>query len=275
MREDMCIALAAVRLPCALKWIEDRRENLLAAGMGRHEHADARMAFDDEGRILGAYIDHVQDVGAYPTPWPVGTAAAVGMLFPGPYRVPSAGFRTTSVFSNTTGRAAYRGPWQFESLAREVLLDIAGRRMGIDPIELRRRNLLQQDELPCTNPNGMPYSDITPLETFEQALSMLDYGDFRRTQAAARADGRYLGVGTCTYVEPTTTGMAFYGTEGATIRIEPSGKINVYVAGGSTGNSLETAVVQLAADALGADIADVRTVQGDTARHPLRCRHGR
>ena len=134
MREDMCVALAAVRLPVALKWIEDRRENLLAAGMGRHEHADPRMAFDDEGRIVGAYIDHVQDVGAYPTPWPVGTAAAVGMLFPGPYRVPSAGFRTTSVFSNTTGRAAYRGPWQFESLAREVLLDIAGRRMGIDPI---------------------------------------------------------------------------------------------------------------------------------------------
>ena len=119
------------------------------------------------------------------------------------------------------------------------------------------------------NPNGMPYSDITPLATFEQALSMLDYEDFRRTQAAARAEGRYLGVGTCTYVEPTTTGMAFYGTEGATIRIEPSGKINVYVAGGSAGNSLETAVVQLAADALGADLADVRTVQGDTALTPF------
>src|SRR5699024_6009686 len=77
------------------------------------------------------------------------------------------------------------------------------------------------------------------------------------------------GVGTCTYVEPTTTGMSYYGTEGATIRIEPSGKINVYVAGGSTGNSLETAVVQLTADALGADIADVRTIQGDTAVTPF------
>jgi carbon-monoxide dehydrogenase large subunit len=269
MREDMCIALAAMKLPCPLKWIEDRRENLLAAGMGRHEHADARMAFDDEGRILGAYIDHVQDIGAYPTPWPVGTAAAVGMLFPGPYRVPSAGFRTTSVFSNTTGRAAYRGPWQFESLAREVLLDIAARRMGMDPIEVRRQNLLRRDELPCVNANGMPYSDITPLDTFEQALAMLDYTAFRGHQEAARAAGRYLGVGTSTYVEPTTTGMAFYGTEGATIRIEPSGKINVYVAGGSTGNSLETAVVQLTADALGADLADVRTIQGDTAVTPF------
>jgi carbon-monoxide dehydrogenase large subunit len=269
MREDMCIALAALKVSCPLKWIEDRRENLLAAGMGRHEHGDARMAFDDDGRLVGAYIDHVQDVGAYPTPWPVGTAAAVGMLFPGPYRVPSAGFRTTSVFSNTSGRAAYRGPWQFESLAREVLLDIAARRMQIDPIELRRRNLLRPDDLPCTNPNGMPYSDITPLDTFEQALTMLDHAAFRREQAEARAAGRYLGVGTCTYVEPTTTGMAYYATEGATIRIEPSGKVNVYVAGGSTGNSLETAVVQLTADALGVDIADVRTIQGDTAVTPF------
>jgi carbon-monoxide dehydrogenase large subunit len=269
MREDMCIALAAMKLPAALKWIEDRRENLLSAGMSRHEHGDVSIAFDDEARIVGAYIEHVQDVGAYPTPWPVGTAAAVGMLFPGPYRVPLAGFRTTSVFSNTSGRAAYRGPWQFESVAREVLLDISARRMGIDPAELRRRNLLRQDELPCTNPNGMPYRDITPLETFEQALSILDYDAFRREQAAARATGRYLGVGTCTYVEPTTSAMPFYGSEGATIRIEPSGKVNVYVAGGSTGNSLETAVVQLTADALGVDIADVRTIQGDTAVTPF------
>jgi aerobic carbon-monoxide dehydrogenase large subunit len=269
MREEMCIALAAMKLAHPLKWIEDRRENLLAAGMGRHEHGDARMGFDEDGHIVGAYIDHVQDIGAYPTPWPVGTAAAVGMLFPGPYRVPSAGFRTTSVFSNTSGRTAYRGPWQFESLAREVLLDIAARRMRIDPVELRRRNLLRHDDLPYMNANGMPYSDITPLETFEQALTMLDYAGFRAEQAKARAVGRYVGVGTCTYVEPTTTGMAFYATEGATIRIEPSGKVNVYVAGGSTGNSLETAVVQLTADALGLDIADVRSIQGDTALTPF------
>ena len=269
MREDMCIALAAMKLASPIKWIEDRRENLLAAGMSRHEHGEHALAFDDDGRIVAAFIDHVQDIGAYPTPWPVGTAAAVGMLFPGPYRVPRAGFRTTSVFSNTSGRAAYRGPWQFESLAREVVLDIAARRIGMDPVELRRRNLLRHDELPCANPNGMPYSDITPHDTFEQALSMLDDTAFRREQEEARAAGRYLGVGTCTYVEPTTTGMAYYGTEGATIRIEPSGKVNVYVAGGSTGNSLETAVVQLTADALGVDITDVRTIQGDTALTPF------
>ncbi|WP_199747691.1 xanthine dehydrogenase family protein molybdopterin-binding subunit [Actinomadura sp. WAC 06369] len=268
-REDMCVMLAARKVPGALKWIEDRRENLMSAGQSRHEHADARLAFAADGTILAAAVDHVQDVGAYPVPWPVGTAAAVGMFFPGPYRVPRAAWTSTSVFSNTVGRNAYRGPWQLESLAREVLLDVAARRMGLDPAELRRRNLLRRDELPYTNPNGMPYSDITPLETFERALEVLGYEEFRKEQERARAEGRYLGVGTCTYVEPTTAAMALHATEGATIRIEPSGKVNVYVSGGSSGNSIETTVVQLTADALGVDIADVSTIQGDTAVTPF------
>ncbi|MBV8950727.1 MAG: molybdopterin-dependent oxidoreductase, partial [Actinobacteria bacterium] len=269
LREDMCLMLAARKVPTALKWIEDRRENLMSAGQARHEHGTACMAFDADGTILGARIDHVQDVGAYPTPWPVGTAAAVGMIFPGPYRIPASTWTTTSVFSNTVGRVAYRGPWQFESVAREMLLDVAARRMGVDSVELRRRNLLRGDELPYTNPNGMPYSHMSPLDVFEQALGLIGYEAFRREQLDARASGRYLGIGTCSYVEPTASGMGYYGTEGATIRIEPSGAVNVYVAGGSTGNSLETAAVQLAADALGVPIEDVNTIQGDTALTPF------
>jgi carbon-monoxide dehydrogenase large subunit len=223
------------------------------------------MAFDGDGTVLAADIDFVSDCGAYPTPWPVMTAAAVGALFPGPYRVPSATFATRSVYTNTVGRTAYRGPWQFETLAREVLLDIAARDMGIDPIDLRRRNLLHHDELPFSNPNGMAYDNVSPLETLEQAVEMLGYEAFRAEQAEARAAGRYLGVGLSTYVEPSTPGYGAYATEAATIRIEPSGKVNVYIAGGSTGNSIETTVVQLTADALGVPIEDVATIQGDTA----------
>ena len=268
-REDMCIMLAARKVPAALKWIEDRQENLIAAGQGRHEHGEARMAFDADGRILAAAIDHVQDAGAYPTPWPTQTTMVVGLLFPGPYRVPDATFSCKSVFSNTTARTAYRGPWQFESVAREVLLDRAAREMGMDPVELRRRNLLRRDEFPTANAHGMPYTEVTPLETFEHALEILDYAAFRKEQEEARAAGRFLGVGTCTYIEPTTSGVGMHATEGATIRIEPSGKVNVYVAGGSSGNSIETTVVQLAADALRVDISDVNTIQGDTAVTPF------
>jgi carbon-monoxide dehydrogenase large subunit len=264
-RDEMCLMLAGPLLGAPVKWIEDRRENLLAAGKARQEHAEAKMAFDADGAIAAVHIDHVSDCGAYPTPWPVNTAAAVGVLFPGPYRVPKATFAVKAMYTNTAGRTAYRGPWQFESLAREVMLDIAARQMGMDPAELRRRNLLRRDELPYANPHGMTYDAISPLETFEQALEMLGYDEFRAEQAAARRDGRYLGVGLSNYVEPSTPGFGSYATEGATIRVEPSGTVNVYIAGGSTGNSIETTVVQLTADALGVDIADVNTIQGDTA----------
>jgi carbon-monoxide dehydrogenase large subunit len=264
-RDEMCVMIAGYLLGTPLKWVEDRRENLLAAGKSRREAADVRIALDAEGVIQAVGIDFTSDCGAYPTPWPVMTAAAVGALFPGPYRVPKASFSAKTVYTNTAGRTAYRGPWQFETLAREMLLDLAARESGIDPAELRRRNLLGAEELPYTSPNGMTYDSISPLETFEHAMELLDYDAFRAEQAAARAERRYLGVGIANYVEPSTPGYGYYGTEGATIRIEPSGAVNVYIAGGSTGNSIETTVVQLAADALGCDIADVNTIQGDTA----------
>ena len=276
MREDMCIMLAARKVLAtanaqsgvALKWIEDRRENLMSAGQARHVDGTVRMAFDADGNILAADIDFTQDVGAYPTPYPVLTTAAVGMFFPGPYRVPKASFNYKTVFSNTAGLHAYRGPWQYETLTREVLLDIAARKMDMDPVELRRRNILRGDEMPYFNPNGMPYDHVAPADTFEQAVKILDHEGFRKEQAEALGDGRYIGLGFSAYIEPTGAATGHLATEGATIRIEPTGKINVYVNGGSTGNSIETTVVQLTADALGADIADVSTIQGDTAVTP-------
>ena len=264
-RDEMCLMLAGPKVAAPVKWVEDRRENLLAGGKSRLEHADVGMAFDGEGSITAFQFDFVSDSGAYPTPWPVGTNAVTAVLFPGPYRVPKCSFTAKCVYTNTVGRSPYRGPWQFESLAREVVLDISARAMGIDPVDLRRGNLLRAGEMPYTSANGMTYSDIAPLETFEQAVAMLDYEAFRREQAAAHASGRYIGVGLSTYVEPSTPAFGYYATEAATIRIEPSGKVNVYIAGGSTGNSIETTVVQLTADALGVRIDDVATIQGDTA----------
>jgi carbon-monoxide dehydrogenase large subunit len=268
MREDMCILLAARKVPGPLKWIEDRRENLMSAGQSRHVDGTARMAFDADGRILAADIDFAQDVGAYPTPYPVLTTAAIGMFFPGPYRVPKASFSYKTVFSNTAGLHAYRGPWQYETLTREILLDCAARKMGMDPVELRRINILRGDEMPYFNANGMPYDHVAPADTFEQAVKILDHEGFRKEQADALAEGRYLGLGFSAYIEPTASAQGFMATEGARIRMESTGKINVYVNGGSSGNSIETTVVQLTADALGADIDDVATIQGDTAVTP-------
>lgn len=268
MREDMCLLLAARKVPAALKWIEDRRENLMSAGQARHVDGNARMAFDEDGNLLAADIDFAQDIGAYPTPYPVLTTAAIGMFFPGPYRVPKASFNYKTIFSNTAGLAAYRGPWQYETLTREILFDIAAREIGMDPVALRRRNILRGDEMPYVNPNGMPYDHVAPADTFEQAVKILDHEGFRKEQRDALEQGRYLGLGFSAYIEPTGAATGHLATEGATIRIEPTGKVNVYVNGGSTGNSIETTVVQLTADALGAAIADVSTIQGDTAITP-------
>lgn len=119
-REDMCIMLAALRVPAPVKWIEDRRENLMAAGQARHEHGAAKMAIDADGIIQAAYIDYVEDDGAYPTPWPTMVTYMDGALFPGPYRVPKASYATKCIYTNMPGRSAYRGPWVFESLSRDA-----------------------------------------------------------------------------------------------------------------------------------------------------------
>ena len=188
-RDEMCLMLAGRKLGAPVKWVEDRRENLIAAGKSRQEHADVSVALDADGVIQAVGVDFMSDCGAYPTPWPMMSAAAVGALFPGPYRVPKASFATKTVYTNTVGRTAYRGPWQFETLAREMLLDLAARESGIDPAELRRRNLLRAEDLPYTSPNGMTYDSISPLETFEHALEMLDYEGFRAEQAASARRG--------------------------------------------------------------------------------------
>ena len=269
MREDMCIMLAARKVPAALKWIEDRRENLMSAGQARHVDGNVRMAFDDDGNILAADIDFVQDVGAYPTPYPVLTTAAIGMFFPGPYRVPKSSFNYKTVFSNTAGLAAYRGPWQYETLTREILLDIAARKMDMDPVELRRRNILRGDEMPYFNPNGMPYDHVAPGRHLRAGgEDPRPRGLPQGTEGRARARVATSGSASRPTSSRRARRPATSATEGATIRMEPTGKINVYVNGGSTGNSIETTVVQLTADALGADIDDVATIQGDTAVTP-------
>ena len=268
MREDMCIMLAAHK---ALARAEvDRgpsREPDVRRARPDTSTATSRMAFDEDGNILAATSTSCRTSARTRRPIRA-DQAAIGMFFPGPYRVPKASFNYKTVFSNTAGLAAYRGPWQYETLTREILLDIAARKMGMDPVELRRRNILRGDEMPYFNPNGMPYDHVAPADTFEQAVKILDHEGFRKEQRDALDEGRYIGLGFSAYIEPTGAATGHLATEGATIRMEPTGKINVYVNGGSTGNSIETTVVQLTADALGADIEDVSTIQGDTAVTP-------
>ena len=267
-REEMVVVLAAHLLGRPVKWIEDRRENLLASNHARTDRAVVTMALDDEGQILGARLDHLEDSGAYPMGGTGGVGMFVALLFPGPYRVPKLAWSTTAVWTNTCGRGAYRGPWMFETVAREQMLDVVARTIGIDPLELRRRNVVHREDLPYPAVSGMVYDHVSPEETLEQAAAIVGYDDFRATQRSARAEGRFLGIGIGLYIEPQT-GMGALGVEAAIVRVEPSGTVTVLVGSGSHGQSLETTVAQVVAEHLGVDVDDVSVVQGDTASAPF------
>jgi carbon-monoxide dehydrogenase large subunit len=270
-RDELVVALAARHISRAVKWIEDRRENLIASNHARVDRAICTMAVDADGHILGAYVDDLEDCGAFPVGSTGGVGAFVGMLFPGPYRIPLLRWKATAVWTNTCGRGAYRGPWMMETVAREQMMDAVARAVGLDPLELRRRNVIHATELPYTTAMGFEYDVVTPEETLEQAVGILDYEAFRAEQARAfAADGRLIGVGIGLYIEPSSMGsMDPLGTETATIRVQPTGKVVVSMGTGSHGQGLETTMPQVVAEALGVPLDDVVLVQGDTASTPF------
>jgi carbon-monoxide dehydrogenase large subunit len=265
-REETALVLAARLLGRPVKWSEDRWENLVAASHSRAEEAEVSVALDDAGAIVAMQVEHIEDVGAYATG---GGGASILRFLPGPYKVGKVGGSSTSVITNTSRRGAYRGPWMMETVAREIMLDIAARNAGIDPLELRRRNIVHQSDLPFTTTAGATFDRITPSETLEQAVAMLDYDAFRREQAAAREQGRYLGVGIAVYIEPTAGGFGVGITESATIRIDPSGSIQVLSGVNSQGHSMETIIAQVTAEYLGVHPDDVEVLFGDTAVSPV------
>jgi len=266
-REEQVVVLAAHRLGRAVKWIEDRRENLIASAHARAERVTARVAVDADGLFLGAHVDHLDDVGAYPIGG--GSAGAmVALFFPGPYRMPRLAWKTASAWTNTCGRAAYRGPWQMETTAREQMVDTIARAIGVDPLELRRRNVVHRSELPYTMAGGMVLADVSPEETLDEAARAIGYDEFRDRQRQALADGRLLGIGFSLYVEPQT-GMGPFANEPAHIRVQPDGHVDVFLGSGAHGQGLETTTAQLVAEFLGVHVDDVSVHQGDTESTPF------
>ncbi len=267
MREDFAVIIASRRIGRPVKWIEDRNENLLAGGHSREESMTVSLAMDPAGEFAAVTADQLENVGAYPFPGNGSTAGAGAIIFPGPYRIPRMDYIDRAAYTNTCGRCAYRGPWMMETVAREQLVDLAAHRLGIDPLDLRRRNVIQQSELPYQSSGGFLYDRVSPAETLEQAAELIGYDDFRRRQEAARAEGRYVGIGLGLYIEPSQS-FGPLGTEGATLRLLPGGKIALIMGTGSHGQSLETTMAQVVADGLGCSVADITFIQGDTAFVP-------
>lgn len=265
-REEMSVIVGAMLLGRPLKWIEDRWENLVAANQAREQEVTVRVAFEKNGKLIAAHSDYSMNNGAYPQGADANIAVHIFMW--AAYRMPQPGFFTRGWYSNTVGLGAYRGPWAMESLARETLLDIAARELGIDPIQIRRINLITRADQPCTTPLGIPLEDITPSECLDKLLEEFDVAAFRIEQAAQRKAGRYLGLGIAAYIEPTGAAGAMAPMTGelAHIRIEPTGKVTALMSTHSQGHGTESTMAQVIADKLGVAYEDVAVFEGDSSR---------
>jgi carbon-monoxide dehydrogenase large subunit len=265
-REEVAVVLAARLLKRPLKWIEDRLENLTASNQARDQQIKLRTAFDNDGRLLASHAEYSLNNGA----WPQGADSniAVMMFLWGAHKLPKFDFHSRGWFTNTVGLAAYRGPWAIESLAREVLLDRAARKIGIDAVEIRRRNLVRRSDQPWTSPMGLELTDISPAECLDVLVSKIDIPAFRVEQAEARKQGRYLGLGVATYIEPTagSTGVAVLMSESAHIRIEPTGSVTAVVSTHSQGHGTQTTMAQVIAERLGVSYDDVSVYEDDSSR---------
>ena len=265
-KEELSTILAAMTFGRPLKWIEDRYENLISANQCREAEMTLQAAFDAEGRLIASHGDYACNNGACPQG--PDNNIAVHMFVWAAYKMPTYAFLTRGYYTNTVGLAAYRGPWAMESLIRETLLDKAARRIGIDPIEIRRRNLVTLQDQPTTSSMGIPLEDITPAECLDKLLAAFDVAAFRKEQAAARLEGRYLGLGIATYVEPTGAAgsMPVMTGELAQIRIEPTGKVTAMMSTHSQGHGTATTMAQLIAEHLGVAYEDVTVFEGDSSR---------
>jgi carbon-monoxide dehydrogenase large subunit len=274
-RDELCVLVVAQRLDRPVKWIEDRQENLTAASHARQEHMTIEIGINDDGVIQAARIHSSVDAGSYPSMPAEGNSGLVVAWFPGPYRIARYGFSATQAYTNTCQLGPYRGPWAMETTAREMMMDLVARRLGMDPVELRRRNVIRPDDLPYQLPTQVVFENISPAQTLEQAVQLSEYEAFREEQQRAREEGRYLGIGVSCYIEPTAFGGGrAMGIEAATIRVEPSGTVTVLMGFGSHGQSIETTMAQVVADNLGVPLEVVKIVQGDTASAPMGAGNG-
>jgi aerobic carbon-monoxide dehydrogenase large subunit len=277
--EDVAVATASTVLGRPVKWIEGRSENLATAGHARDEYADVEVAVTRDGEILGLRVDLVLDQGAYPIPNNVrtGTTAIMRTLLPSAYRIEHFAFSATIVASNKGPYTTYRGPWAAETWIRERALDLVAHELEIDPVALRQRNLWDTEELPRNMVTGPTLSGLTIKSSLYLLAAHPTYRDFRARQRAARADGRYLGIGVATFLEPAPGPPDFHPSVGAFVapseparaRVELDGSVTVEVIQTPGGQGHETTLAQVAADELGVLMEQVRIVHGDTAVVPL------
>jgi carbon-monoxide dehydrogenase large subunit len=276
--EYVVLVWLARKLRSSVAWTEDRRENLIAGFHSRDQVIALEGAFDKEARLLALSADIVANVGAYscfPTTCGVEPLMAMAEL-PGPYQVQAYDCVSRGVVTHTCPMAPYRGVARpVITFALERLMDKAAVRFDIDPIEIRRRNLI--DRFPYKSATGLTFDEASYRQTMEMAVEHIDLPTFRARQKEARAKGRYLGIGFSTFSERTGYGSSAFaargmeitpGWENVEIVMDPSGLVEARIGSSPHGQGLGTTLAQIIADEIGLEPRQIRVVHGDTDRAP-------
>lgn len=266
--EEVLLTWATLKLGRPLKWIEDRRENFFATTMERSQVHDAEMALTKEGRILGIKHSFLHDTGAY-DPYGLTIPLNTQSHSMGSYDVPNYYSDMKVVFTNRTIVTPVRGAGRPQGIfLAERLLDLAAKELGIDPVEIRRRNLIPPDAFPYHQViidqafSELIFDSGNYQATLEKTAALIGYEKFvKEEQPRLRAEGKHVGIGIVSFVE--TTGVGPY--EGARVTVETDGRVSVATGVGTQGQGHFTSFAQIVAEQLGVDVRDVRMVTGDTA----------
>jgi carbon-monoxide dehydrogenase large subunit len=276
-QEEIFVCAAARQLRRSVKWTSDRTEDLIVSSQAFDEIVDAELGLDPDGRAFALRADVVGDVGAYSIyPW---TAALepvqVVSFLPGPYRIQHYRGRVQAVATSKALTGPYRGVGRpISTFVMERLMDMAASRLGVDPKDIRLRNLVSSDEFPYKVASGIVWDKSGFQESLIAACRAIDYDTLRAAQKAARVAGRWFGVGIATYAELTGIGSRISvapgmpintGTETANIRVDSTGAVTAAFGVASHGQGLETTLAQIVAEHLGARLEDIRIVHGDSA----------
>ncbi len=267
--EEALLGWISMQLGKPVKWIETRRENMLATIHGRGQVGDIEVAFKNDGTLTGLRYSVFADLGAYHQLLTPAIPTLTGLMLSGAYKIPAIQMNITGCFTNKMATDAYRGAGRPEATyVVERALDLVAAELGADPAEVRRKNFPAPADFPFHTATGLDYDSGDYEIALNKAQEIIGYAQLREEQKQARQEGRLIGIGVSTYVEICALGpsqaMPAGGWESATVRIEPTGKVTVLTGASPHGQGQETSFAQIAADELGVDINDVTVIHGDT-----------
>jgi carbon-monoxide dehydrogenase large subunit len=277
--DDFATVALSMMLGRPVKFVADRMESFTSDIHARHHRIDARIAVRNNGEILAFEIDDLTGIGPF-SMFPRTSAIEgnqVVNLVGGPYKHQHYRAKLNVVFQNKTPTCQYRGVGHPIACAvTEGLVDMAARAIAMDPLEIRRRNVIPDDAYPCSGISGIKLEGLSHQACLNKLESLMNYSALRAEQAALREQGIYRGIGIAALIELTNPSAAFYGVggariasqDGATARLDPNGGVTVMVSVGEQGQGNDAIYTQIAADAVGVDMAQVRVVTGDTEVTP-------